>query len=133
MLTVSVHADPAEYFPFFAGYADETGEGAGLSCNRNLPLPLGSGDAAWLAAIAEGLETIAAARPRALVVALGLDASAQDPIGALKVTGEGFAAAARAIAAAELPTAIVQEGGYLCDALPHNLVAFLGAFDAARG
>ena len=132
VLTVSVHADPAEYFPFFAGYADETGDGEGASHNRNLPLPLGSGDAVWLAAIAAGLETIVAARPRALVVALGLDASADDPIGALKVTGEGFAGAARLIAEAALPTAIVQEGGYLCDALPRNLIAFLGAFDAAR-
>ncbi len=112
VLTVSVHADPAAYFPFFAGYADETGDGEGALYNHNLPLPLGSGDAA--------------------MVALGLDASAQDPIGALAVSREGFSAAARLIAGSGLPTAIVQEGGYLCDALPRNLVAFLGSFDAAR-
>ncbi|WP_375464846.1 histone deacetylase family protein [uncultured Methylobacterium sp.] len=133
VLTVSVHADPADYFPFYTGYADETGAGEGAGFNRNLTLPLGSGDTPWLAAIKAGLSAILAHRPRGLVVALGLDASADDPIGALTVTRAGFAAAAASIARAGLPTAIVQEGGYLCEALPHNLVTFLDAFDAARG
>lgn len=130
VLTVSIHADPADYFPFYAGYADEIGTGEGTGFNRNLPLPLGSGDEAWLAAIQTGLEVIAECRPAALVVALGLDASKDDPIGALKVTQKGFADAASAIANMRLPTAIVQEGGYLCEALPGNLVAFLGAFES---
>jgi acetoin utilization deacetylase AcuC-like enzyme len=130
--TVSVHADTATYFPFFAGYADETGEGDGEGANRNLPLPHGTGDAGWLEAIGQGLALIAERRPRALVVALGLDASQDDPIGALKVTRDGFSRAAALIARAGLPTALVQEGGYLCPALPDNLVAFLGAFEAGR-
>lgn len=131
--TVSIHADPADYFPFFAGYADEHGEGEGEGYNRNIPLPHGSGDAVWLRAIEDGLAAIAAHRPAALVVALGLDASEHDPIGALRVTTDGFACAARTIAAAGLPTVLVQEGGYLCEALPRNLAAFLRAFDAERG
>lgn len=132
VLTVSVHADPANYFPFFAGYSDEIGTGEGTGFNHNIPVAHGAGDAPWLAAIREALAAIAAYRPAALVVALGLDASQDDPIGALKVTRQGFAAAAEAIAGTGLPTAIVQEGGYLCEALPQNLVAFLGAFDAVR-
>ena len=132
VLTVSVHADPADYFPFYAGYADEVGAGAGVGFNRNIPLPHRSGDAPWLAAIEAGLAAVAAVGPRALVVALGLDASQDDPLGALSVTRAGFEAAGTRIARLGLPTAIVQEGGYLCDALPDNLVAFLGAFDAAR-
>ena len=132
VLTASVHADPSDYFPFFAGYADETGTGEGAGFNRNIPLPPDSGDAPWLEAVEACLARIAALRPRGLVVALGLDASADDPIGALKVTRAGFAGAAERIARAGLPTALVQEGGYLCAALPENLTAFLAAFDAAR-
>ena len=132
MLTVSVHADPADYFPFFAGYADEIGTGDGTGFNRNIPVAHGAGDALWLAAIREALAAVAGHRPTALVVALGLDASQDDPIGVLQVTREGFAAAAEAIAGSGLPTTIVQEGGYLCEALPRNLVAFLEAFEAAR-
>lgn len=131
VLTLSIHADPSNYFPFFAGYADETGEGAGQGFNRNLVLSEGSGDTPWLAAIDEALEAVAAFRPAALVVALGFDASADDPIGAFKVTQDGFSRAAEAIARARLPTILVQEGGYLCEALPRNLVAFLGAFEGA--
>ena len=132
VLTVSIHADPSNYFPFFAGYADETGSGAGLGFNLNLPLDHGLGDEAFLAAIEHGLARVAEFAPGALVLALGLDASEDDPIGALKVTTAGFARAAETIARAGLPTAIIQEGGYLCDALPRNLAAFLKAFDGAR-
>jgi acetoin utilization deacetylase AcuC-like enzyme len=132
VLTVSVHADPSDYFPFYAGYADETGADAGAGFNRNLPLPPGSGDGPWLAAVEAGLAAVAAQSPRGLVVALGLDASEDDPIGALRVTRAGFAGAAERIARAGLPTVLVQEGGYLCAALPENLTAFLSAFDAAR-
>ena len=133
VLTVSVHADPADYFPYYAGYADEAGEGLGEGFNLNLPLAHGAGDAVWLAAIERGLARVAAHRPAALVLSLGLDASEHDPIGALKVTRDGFSRAGERIARAALPTAIVQEGGYLCEALPHNLVAFLDAFAAVSG
>ena len=132
VLTVSIHADPSDYFPYYAGYADETGEGAGEGFNRNLPLPHGSGDEVFLDALRDALSGIAAFRPAALVVALGLDASEHDPIGALKVTTDGFSRAATLLAQAGYPTALIQEGGYLCEALPRNLAAFLGAFDAAR-
>ncbi len=132
VLTVSIHADPTNYFPFYAGYANETGEGAGQGANLNLPLAEGSRDGVWLEAIGEGLRRVAAFSPAAVVVALGFDASEHDPIGAFKVSTEGFAAAARMIAAAHPTTLLVQEGGYLCDALPRNLVAFLGAFEEAR-
>ncbi|GGK24046.1 histone deacetylase family protein [Salinarimonas ramus] len=133
ILTISIHADPADYFPYYAGYADEVGVGDGEGANRNIPLPHGSGDAPWLAAIEDALEGIARFAPGALVVALGLDASKDDPIGALAVTTDGFARAAETIARAGLPTAIVQEGGYLCEALPRNLRAVLDAYDAACG
>lgn len=132
VLTVSTHADTATYFPYFCGYADETGEGDGLGFNLNLPLPHGVGDRDFLAAIETGLDRIAAHRPDAIVIALGLDAAEDDPLGVLKVTTEGFAAAGRTISARGWPTAIVQEGGYLCEALPRNLLAFLTNFETGR-
>ena len=130
VLTVSLHADTSNYFPWFCGYADETGEGAGEGFNLNLPIAHGRGDEDFLAAVEAGLARIARFAPDALVVALGLDAAKDDPLGVLNVTTEGFARAAEAIAGRALPTAIVQEGGYLCDALPLNLIAFLQAFEA---
>lgn len=128
VLTVSLHADPERFYPFFWGHAGERGEGAGLGYNLNLPLPRKSGDAAFLAALDVGMRRIRAFAPGALVVALGLDAFEGDPFGGLSVTTPGFRQIGEAIAKLGLPTVIVQEGGYLCDALADNLTAFLGGF-----
>jgi acetoin utilization deacetylase AcuC-like enzyme len=131
VLTVSLHADPERFYPFFWGYASERGEGPGLGCNLNLPLPRKSGDQAFLGALDAALQRIRAFAPDALVVALGLDAFEGDPFGGLLVTTPGFARIAERIATLRLPTAVVQEGGYLCDALSANLSSFLTAFGAA--
>jgi acetoin utilization deacetylase AcuC-like enzyme len=48
------------------------------------------------------------------------------------VTTDGFRRIGSAIARLGLPTALVQEGGYLSDILGQNLTAVLGGFEAAR-
>jgi acetoin utilization deacetylase AcuC-like enzyme len=132
VLTVSIHADPDNYYPFFWGHAHEAGAGAGQGFNLNLPLPLGSADVPWLAAGDSALAHIREFTPTALVVALGLDASESDPLQGLKVTGSGFFAMAGKIARLGLPTVLVQEGGYLGDDLGRNLVQFLAGFEKGR-
>lgn len=132
VLTVSIHADPDNYYPFFWGHAHEHGAGKGQGFNFNLPLPLGSADAPWLAAGDTALARIRDFQPTALVVALGLDASESDPLQGLKVTGAGFFAMAEKIAGLGLPTVLVQEGGYLSDDLGRNLVQFLAGFERGR-
>lgn len=133
VLTVSIHADPVRFYPFFWGHAAERGEGAGLGFNLNLPLPRKSGDAVFLEALDAGIARIRAFAPGALVVALGLDAFEGDPFGGLAVSTEGFARIGERCAALALPTVIVQEGGYVCDALTENLVAFLRGFGESSG
>ncbi|KAA5605375.1 histone deacetylase family protein [Roseospira marina] len=125
VLTVSLHADPMDFYPFFWGHAAERGAGPGLGANLNLPLALGTEEAGWLAALDVALARIAAFAPGALVVSLGVDASAADPFGGLRVSPEGFVAAGQRIAALGLPTALVQEGGYLSDSLGLCLNRFL--------
>lgn len=125
VLTVSIHADPIRFYPFFWGHADERGKGPGLGCNLNLPLPRKTGDEGFLQALETGLKRIRSFAAEALVVALGLDAFEGDPFGGLSVSTSGFAQIAKAIRTLNLPTVIVQEGGYLCDALGANLTAFL--------
>ena len=128
VLTVSIHADPVRFYPFFWGYAGERGEGPGLGYNLNLPLARKSGDDVFLEALAAAARRIEAFAPDALVVALGLDAFEGDPFGGLSVSTPGFARIGEAIAALSLPTVIVQEGGYLCNALSDNLTSFLTGF-----
>ena len=130
VLTVSVHADPSRFYPFYWGYAHERGQGAGEGANLNIPIPLGAADDVYIAAIELAVPTIRAFAPGVLVVALGLDASADDPFGGAKVTAKGFRQAGEAIARLGLPTLFVQEGGYLSDRLGPNLTAVLGGFEA---
>jgi len=132
VLTVSIHADPARFYPFFWGHAQERGEGAGLGANLNLPLPRGTGDEAYLATLDRALTRIGDFGADAIVVALGLDAHVDDPFRGLAVTTEGFARIAAAIAATGLPLVVVQEGGYVSDALGANLTSFLGGLTGGR-
>jgi acetoin utilization deacetylase AcuC-like enzyme len=126
VLTVSIHADPLRFYPFFWGYANEQGQGEGQGYNLNLPLQRGSGDAEFLAALEIAMERIRTFSPGALVIALGLDAFEGDPFGGLSVSTGGFRAIANRIATKlRLPTLMVQEGGYLCDELGENLSQFL--------
>jgi acetoin utilization deacetylase AcuC-like enzyme len=132
VFTVSIHADPAAYYPFVWGYAHERGEGDGQGSNLNIPLPLGTGDDGYIAAVGVAKKAVASFAPTALVLALGLDASEHDPLAALKITTDGFRRIGEAVARFGLPTVIVQEGGYLSDILGANLTATLRGFEAAR-
>jgi len=135
VLTLSIHADPDRFYPFFWGHADERGEGPGLGYNLNLPIPRGSGDDVFLATLEQGLEQVDAFAPQAVVVALGLDAFEGDPFGGLAVTTAGFGKTAALVARFcrrhGAPAVLVQEGGYLCPELGANLVSFLKGFTAA--
>ena len=130
VLTVSIHADPARFYPFFWGHAQERGEGAGRGANLNLPLARGTGDEDYLRTLDTALARIDAFGCDALVVALGLDAHVADPFQGLAVTTPGFRRITRAIAGAGAPVLYVQEGGYLSDDLGANLTA---ALEGAQG
>jgi acetoin utilization deacetylase AcuC-like enzyme len=131
VLTLSIHAETSNYYPLFAGYADEQGESEGAGFNMNYPLAHGAGDGEVIIALDEALARVRRFEPSAVVVALGFDAAVEDPMGVFNVTAKGFAAIAERIAALGLPAALVQEGGYLCPSLPRNLIVFLGAFERA--
>ncbi|MBC7142541.1 MAG: histone deacetylase family protein, partial [Rhodobacteraceae bacterium] len=113
VLTVSIHADPIRFYPFFWGHAGERGAGEGLGYNLNLPLPRGTDDATYLEALDTGLARIRAFGADVIVVALGLDAHENDPFRGFRVTTPGFARIAARIAGLGLPMLVVQEGGYL--------------------
>lgn len=128
VLTVSIHADPARFYPFYWGHAHERGEGAGLGYNLNLPLPRGTGDDDYMKTLETALSHVRAFGADVLVVALGLDAHEGDPFQGLKVTTPGFGRIGAAIAGLGLPVLFVQEGGYLSDDLGHNLTSVLNGY-----
>ena len=127
VLTISIHADPRNYYPFYTGYTGEIGVGEGSGFNLNLPLGHGSTGHAMDAAVDRAAKRIREYGAEALVVALGFDAHARDPIGVLKLESEDFGGVGARIKAIGLPTVVIQEGGYAVDALTDCLRAFLGA------
>lgn len=124
--TGSVHVDPgAGWFPHLLGFAGERGAGDGAGANLNLPLAPGLGDGPWLVAVAALCDFARAAGARGLVVALGVDAAASDPESPLTVSAAGYRGAGELLGALDLPTVVVQEGGYDLTAIGELVVAAL--------
>lgn len=130
VLTISIHADPKTYYPFFTGYVEETGHGAGEGFNLNLPLPHGATGAAMMAAVDTACDRIQQFEADAVVIALGFDAHARDPIGVLKLEAEDFGHISTRVRQLGLPTLVVQEGGYAIDVLGECLREFLRGLGA---
>ncbi|MEL6218033.1 MAG: hypothetical protein AAFR79_06135 [Pseudomonadota bacterium] len=127
VLTVSVHTDPAGFYPFSWRHAHASGEGPGLGANRNRPISRGKGDQGFLVTVDRGLARIGAFGTDVLVIALGLDAYEGHPFAGLTFITPGLARMATAIVGLDLPSVIVQKGGHLCPELGANLESFLGA------
>lgn len=125
VLTVSTHADPSTYYPFYTGYAGERGAGAGEGFNLNLPLAHGSGNAEFGQALAQARAAVERFAPRALVLAMGFDTFRDDPISVLKLDFDAYREVGRTVRALGLPTVVVQEGGYMVEALGPGLRALL--------
>jgi len=132
VLYVSLHGDPADAFPYFSGYPDETGAGDGAGFTLNLPLPRGTGFTAWQDALRAALARIAGFRADALVVSLGVDTFAEDPISFFRLQSADFLAYGRMIGGCALPTLFVLEGGYAVDAIGINVVNVLTGFETAQ-
>lgn len=124
VLTVSIHGHPSFAYPYFAGFAGETGEGRGQGFNLNLPLA----EQATVEDVFKALKTaearIARFAPHYLVVALGFDTAAADPTGSWKLRPADFTTLGSRIAELGLPTAFIQEGGYRTKTLGRNAAAF---------
>ncbi|MBN1810513.1 MAG: histone deacetylase family protein [Anaerolineae bacterium] len=129
VLFCSLHAHPDDDYPYYWGEAEERGEGPGEGYTYNWPLPRCIDDAGYLAVLDKALAVIDDFAPRYLVVSVGFDIVAGDPIGGFCVSSVcGLRGIGQRIAALNLPTVIVQEGGYLLDTLGESAVTFLQAF-----
>lgn len=129
----SIHGDPHTEYPYFLGYADEEGAGAGQGFNRNLPLPRGTGFARWRETLQSALRGIADFRAGALVVSLGLDTFEGDPIAGFTLATPDYLRIGEDLAGAGLPTVFVFEGGYAVAEVGTNAVNVLDGFMQRAG
>jgi len=124
----SIHGDPRTEYPFYLGHADERGQGAGAGCNLNLPLPRGSDYARWSEALEVALKAVAGFGAQAMVVSLGVDTFAGDPISGFSLQSDDYLRLGERLNAIGLPTVLVFEGGYAVEAVGHNVAHVLRAF-----
>jgi acetoin utilization deacetylase AcuC-like enzyme len=129
VLFVSLHGDPLSEYPFYLGHADETGTGAGEGFNLNLPLPAGASADVWFDALEQACARLARHRADALVVSLGLDTFAGDPISTFSLSTIDFARLGRRLARLGLPSILVLEGGYAAIELGRNAAAVIDGFE----
>ncbi len=129
----SLHGDPHTEYPYFLGYADETGAGPGQGANLNLPLPRGTGFGPWRQALGQALQGISAFGAQALVVSLGLDTFEGDPISGFGLQSVDYLFVGEDLARAGLPTLFVFEGGYAVAEVGVNAVNVLDGFSQRAG
>ncbi len=129
VLFASLHGDPATSFPYFSGYADESGVGTGMGFNFNLPLPAGTSFDRWTEALQAALARIRDFGADALVVSLGVDTFMGDPISAFKLASPDFVTYGALIGKLGLPTLFVMEGGYAVAEIGINVVNVLCGFE----
>ncbi len=131
VLFVSLHGDPRTEYPFYLGHADETGRGAGEGFNLNLPLPAGSAASTWFEALEVACARIAQHGADALVVSLGLDTFAGDPISTFALQADDFSRLGQRLSRLGMPTIFVLEGGYAAAELGENAVNVIEGFEQA--
>lgn len=131
VLFASIHGDPANSYPYFAGYAEETGEGDGAGCNLNLPLPHGTDWGHYSDALARVVATVRKFGADVLIVSLGVDTFEDDPISHFRLKSEDYLRMGAMLASAGLPALFVMEGGYMVDAIGVNAVNVLRGFEGS--
>ncbi len=122
-------------FPYYPGSGNfqETGTGAGEGFTVNAPFPVGFGDAEYLSVYDAVLTPVALEyNPELVLVSAGFDPYFRDPLGGMRVTGEGFGALAgiaREIAGrcCNGKVLITLEGGYNPDGLREGVRSVLQA------
>ncbi|MYL22933.1 histone deacetylase family protein [Halomonas alkaliantarctica] len=133
VLFVSIHGDPAVTFPYYLGYADETGRGPGEGFNVNYPLPPGTDVATWLATLDLALADIQAFDPELVVISLGVDIFEGDPISAFTFKNYDFVTLGERLASLKRPTTFLLEGGYAVADIGVNVVNVLRGFGGDSG
>lgn len=109
---ISLHESGKTLFPG-TGYADEIGAGDGLGHTVNFPLPVGTYDDAYYSLFTGTvLPLIRQIAPDVLIVEVGLDALAGDPLAHLNLTNNCYADIIGDLAELDLPMLMTGGGGY---------------------
>lgn len=128
VLTISIHGHPSFAYPYFNGFADETGEGEGLGYNVNFPLKEVITGEEYRIVLLKAVLRIKKFKPDYLIVLLGLDTAKGDPTGTWSLSTGDFQLNGEIVAGITCPVLFVQEGGYKNNILGKNARSFFTGF-----
>jgi acetoin utilization protein AcuC len=112
VMTISLHENPKTLFPG-TGFEDEIGAGAGRGYCVNVPLPVGTFDQAYMHAFESVVLPLAGVfNPDVIVLELGADTLAGDPLAHLYLTNNTYAEIVRHLLRFEKPILATGGGGY---------------------
>lgn len=112
VLTISLHETGRTLFPW-GGFEDEIGEGLGLGFNVNVPLPPLTYDEAYLTAFNRVvLPIMEAYAPDVIVLELGMDTLAGDPLTHLRMTNNIVVEILEPLLQFHRPLLVAGGGGY---------------------
>jgi acetoin utilization protein AcuC len=117
VLKISFHETGETLYPW-GGHYTETGARGGAGFNVNVPLPPNTDDDIYLAAFKQiAPPLIEAFRPDLLIVVVGADVLAADPLTHLSLTNNGMADVAAILRGMPVKRLVLGGGGYNLDAL----------------
>jgi len=132
VLFVSIHQ-----WPFWPGTGplDDVGEGDGEGFSINVPVPGGTGEAAFLSLMEHVVMPVGRQyRPDLILISAGYDAHFLDPLGGLALDTKSFGAMATRMRSlgdeVGAPVGAVLEGGYDLEALADSVIETMAALEA---
>lgn len=112
VMTISTHQDGRTLFPG-TGFVDDIGEGEGRGYSVNIPLPPGTYDEIYMQAFrAVVLPLLHKFKPDVIVLEVGADTLAGDPLAGLSMTNNSMADVINLLLAFGKPILAVGGGGY---------------------
>jgi acetoin utilization protein AcuC len=112
VMTISMHESGKTLFPW-GGFEDEVGEGSGRGYNINVSLPAETYDEAFLTAFDRVVVPLAESfSPNALVLELGMDILAGDPLTHLRMTNNVVVEIVERLMKLNCPVLVAGGGGY---------------------
>lgn len=112
VMTVSLHESGRHLFPG-TGFEHEIGTGDGKGYAVNVPLPVGAYDEAYVGAFRHiALPLARAYRPDAVVLEVGMDGLAGDPLAHLRLTNNAHADVVEMVLGLDRPLLVTGGGGY---------------------
>ncbi len=126
---ISIHENPRLSFPG-TGYAEERGEGPGEGYTLNIPLPLDSGDVAYIEVFEDLIDSaVKSFQPEGIIIAAGFDAHRDDDMSFMNLTTAGFAEMTEFVrywsGSFKAPVISVLEGGYELESLTASVETHL--------